>query len=140
MRALMSPEDQARYGSSPNGVATAAVSMLSSDTGSPTKADVRAERALQDEFEQWLRLHGYLFHRAPMHTRSLLPLGHPDFTIYAANGRTVLIEYKTATGKLSPDQIDYHRQLQERGHAVFTSRSLQFSIDCLRAVEAKHQP
>ena len=99
------------------------------------KADYRAEKALQEEFESWLRLNGYLYRREPMHKATDAPRGHPDFTVYTVNGRTVLVEYKTATGQLSEAQRKYHAELIALGHTVFLCRSLPFAIDCLRQVE-----
>lgn len=134
---LMSAEDRARYG--PRGSLTTfdASTLLAAATEqtTPGKADVRAERAIQDELDQWLRDYDYEFVRPPMHVRSQMPLGHPDFTIYLSSGRVVFVESKTATGKLSTEQVAYHCRLQKRGHAVFVCRSLQFAIDCIRAVE-----
>ena len=132
--ACMNPEDRARY--SPMTLATSSVIFTPAVTMErATKADARAEKGLQNEFEQWLLLHGYMYYRVPMHKRSMLPAGYPDFTIWLDVAKILWIEYKTEVGQLSPDQTEYHRQLQERGHAVFLSRSLRYSIDCLRGVE-----
>lgn len=95
------------------------------------KADARAERQLQNEFESWLRLNGYLYRREPMHKATMAPPGHPDFTVYAANGKTVFFEWKTLAGRLSDEQKEYHRQLKELGHAVFVVRSLEAAKYCL---------
>ena len=131
--ACMSAEDRAQYG--PTGHMAAIPTALVTEPSAAAKADARAEKALQEEFEQWLLLHNYLYYRVPMHKRSMLPLGYPDFTIWLGAAKILWIEYKTESGRLSPDQTEYQRQLQERGHSVFTSHSLRFSIDCLRAVE-----
>ena len=118
-----------------NPLSVAAASMLTSDTGSPSKADVRAEKALQDEFEGWLCQHDYQYRREPMHKATMAPPGWPDFTVNLPGGRVCYIEYKTAAGKLSPEQTAWHRRAQECGIPVFTSRSLQFSIYILRQLE-----
>ena len=137
--ACMSVEDRALYAPDHAHATTSAITSTAI-VEIPNKADVRAEKFLQEEFEQWLLLHGYFYYRVPMHKRSMLPLGYPDFTVWLGEAKILWIEYKTETGQLSPEQAEYHRQLQERGHVVFTSRSLRFSIDCLRAVENASAP
>lgn len=44
--------------------------------------------------------------------------GEPDMRIYGANGRLLLIEYKTDTGRLSPAQRQRHADLQRLGYTV----------------------
>ena len=132
--ARMNPGDRARY--APAGsLSPIAPESITGDEASPSKAELREEKALQTEFENWLRQHGYVYRREPMHRATFAPAGHPDFTVTLAGGRVVYFEYKAERGKLSPEQREWHRQAQERGIPVFVSRSLQFSIDCLRAVE-----
>lgn len=53
----------------------------------------------------------------------LLP-GVPDLAIYWKGGHG-LIEVKSATGRLSPEQIAVHKVLREQGHNVATVRSLE---------------
>ena len=47
-----------------------------------------------------------------------LAAGHPDMTILLPEGRVMFIEYKTATGRLSPVQIERHAAMRELGHDV----------------------
>lgn len=103
----------------------------------PDKHDLRAEKALQNEFEQWLRLSGYMYRREPMHKATMAPTGHPDFTLYLDRGITAFVEYKTETGVVSPEQEAYHTQLRALGHCVYVCRSLPEAIRCLRDSE-KH--
>lgn len=127
----MGAKDRARY--APAGSLSLPAPLAA---GRQSKADAREEKALQAEFENWLRQHGYVYRREPMHRATFAPSGHPDFTVTLPGGRVAYFEYKTATGSLSPEQHEWHRVAQERGIPVFTTRSLQFSIDCLRAVES----
>ena len=47
-----------------------------------------------------------------------LAAGHPDMTILLPEGRVLFIEYKTATGRLSPVQVARHAAMRKLGHAV----------------------
>ena len=118
-------------------LAATAAGMQRGDYGPPTKAEAGEEKALQAEFENWLRQHDYLFRREPMHRATMAPAGWPDFQVILPGGRAVFFEYKTATGRLSPDQTAWHKRAQERGVPVFVVRSLAFAVDCLRQVK-KH--
>lgn len=49
--------------------------------------------------------------------------GFPDLFIFAADGRTILIELKSADGKLRKEQEGLRRQLNWLGHTVHVVRS-----------------
>ena len=44
--------------------------------------------------------------------------GDPDFRLYLPNGAVRFIEYKTATGRLSPAQRQRHADMARLGHVV----------------------
>lgn len=46
--------------------------------------------------------------------------GDPDLRIYLPDGRVAFIEYKTATGRLSPAQKQRHADMERLGHTVVT--------------------
>lgn len=50
--------------------------------------------------------------------KSTIYPGHPDFTIFLPNGKTLMIEMKVPGGKLSPPQIGRIAALRSIGHQV----------------------
>lgn len=46
-----------------------------------------------------------------------LPLGHPDL-IFCAAGTVILLEWKSPTGRLEPDQVAFHRAWRAAGGTV----------------------
>lgn len=45
--------------------------------------------------------------------------GQPDRLVLTPLGRHIFVEVKRRDGHLSPAQVEYHRRLRERRHAVF---------------------
>jgi hypothetical protein len=58
----------------------------------------------------WLCLHGSMAHR----TRRTP--GEPDFTIFADCGRVFVVECKSKSGKLTPEQLGVQAWLRKLGH------------------------
>lgn len=73
----------------------------------------------------WIPLHGQ------MQFRTRRPLGEPDFVIAIEGGRTLWVEAKTRTGKLSTEQQAFGAYLEKMGHQLHVVRSLE---DFLRVV------
>jgi hypothetical protein len=79
-------------------------------------ADDKAEADLQRLCEQALGLQGiYFLHLSP---RAREKAGHPDLT-FALDGRPIAVELKSATGKLSEDQIRVLSQMKRNGWEVY---------------------
>lgn len=95
-------------------------------------AEIKSERDLQKHMINLLRQRGLMFLNPPMHKRSGLPLGWPDFTIFPAGKPPLFVEAKTPTGKLSEEQLDV-RGLIERstGSTVHVIRSIDAFRDLL---------
>jgi hypothetical protein len=66
----------------------------------------------------WIAFHGSMAHQ------TFRTLGEPDFVILSDDGRVLLVECKTATGKLSPEQIAIHAWAAKLGHQVLVVRSM----------------
>ncbi len=123
---LMTPEDRKR-----EGIVTTAEAVA--------KADDKAERELQSDIANYLALHDIAFIRPPMNRRSALPPGWPDFS-FAYKGVPIGLEAKTATGKLSSDQVLMHMQLSKNGWRVLTVRSLADVQTLFREIDAEKNP
>lgn len=64
---------------------------------------------------------------AVIHSRmdapSTIGVGVPDLVIFADKGRVIIIECKTANGKLRPEQLAWKMILERNGHQHFVVRS-----------------
>lgn len=59
----------------------------------------------------------------------LAPKGTPDRIAMGPNGLTIWFEIKKEDGKLSKEQIEWHKKLTELGHKVFTVTSAAEAVD-----------
>jgi hypothetical protein len=90
----------------------------------PVTQAAERERALHDDIQdeckrrRWLCLHGSMAHK------TMRTVGEPDFTILADVGRVFFVECKTATGKLSPEQLALKCWAEMLGHEIHIVRSL----------------
>jgi hypothetical protein len=58
-----------------------------------------------------------------MHKRAWRNLGEPDFQIYADKGRCFLVEAKTKSGKLRPEQVGMAIWAVKLGHKIHCVRN-----------------
>lgn len=57
-----------------------------------------------------------------------IPAGFPDL-MALKNGKTTFIEVKSIKGRLSPDQIRMHKELEEKGFKVYVIHSIDEAIN-----------
>jgi hypothetical protein len=79
----------------------------------------------------WLAFHGSMAH-STFRTK-----GEPDFVILGDSGRVLLVECKTAKGKLSPDQLAIKAWANRLGHEIHVVRSLQEFTQLTRTTEER---
>ena len=95
-----------------------------SEIGTITPEDIR-EKKIHDQIlaecaaRQWLVIH------SRMDMPSSVAIGCPDFVILTEGGRTLLVEAKSRTGKLRPEQRAWLAWAQKLGHPAAVVRSLQ---------------
>ena len=82
----------------------------------------REEARLRDTFTRAVgALPGVLVYRAEVirgqQKQRSLPVGHPDL-VFLASGRVILIEWKSPTGRLEPEQVAFHRAWRAAGGTV----------------------
>lgn len=93
---------------------------------------VTDESELHDEImaycrsKDWVCLHGSMAHR------TFRTIGECDFQIYASDSRAFLIECKSKTGKLSPEQQAFAAQARKNGHTVHCIRSMTEFLELVR--------
>ena len=95
-----------------------------------------AELELHNEIIRECRRRGWVYvHSNPTKKATNQP-GTPDFIIAADGGRTLYVECKTKTGKLSKAQADFKRDIEALGHQFHLVRSMkQFLSVCHRGTE-----
>lgn len=102
------------------------------------KAAKIAEKKLQEQCENWLRLHDLFYLRMPMHKATAIRVGWPDFLVILPNQRAVLVEIKVEGGRLSDDQKYLHREFtrQCKGRVWLVVNFDQFVFVVGRELEA----
>ena len=106
---LMSPADRKTLG-----IATPEERMV--------KVDMLAEKKLQRLCEQELSRRGIEYIHLSFRARE--KRGYPDLT-FAFNGIPVAVELKSATGKLSPDQVKVLQRMERNGWRTYLVRSFK---------------
>lgn len=88
-------------------------------------------RDLHEPFARFLKERQIPFVRARSDRESTIAKGWPDFTLTYQN-RCLLVEFKQAKGKLSPDQIDTIARLGEAGVTVHVVRDITKAVELVR--------
>lgn len=90
-------------------------------------APVNQESELHDEIEAWcLSQHPRVkYIHARMDKRSTIAVGAPDFVLFLLGGRVLCVECKAKQGKLTPEQLAYHKELEMLGHHPIVVRSFE---------------
>jgi hypothetical protein len=78
----------------------------------------RNEIKEQRVFSRLMTQRRILFINPRSDLKSTIYPGHPDFTIFLPNGRSLFIEMKVPGGRLSPEQIGRIEALRAIGHQV----------------------
>lgn len=89
-----------------------------------SKADLKAERDLQNQIASWLRLHDIWTDWDAMNKRRTGTKGTPDF-LFSLNGCACALEAKFGDGKTSPDQDKAIAAMRANGWRVAVVRSLE---------------
>jgi len=61
--------------------------------------------------------------------------GIPDICIPIRGGRTIWLELKNETGRLSAAQKEMHEHLEQRGHRVYVAYGFDEAIEILQGIE-----
>ena len=100
------------------------------------KAGTKLEREEQKTFRNWLLLQkseGRLtFGWSRTDKRTTRELGELDFRVYAPNGLTLHLEFKSARAKPSAEQADEIDTLDRLGHQVYIVATAQEAIEITR--------
>lgn len=91
----------------------------------PVGVESGKEHELHEDIRKECIARGWI----PLHSRMDMPCGRikgePDFIILATFPTAYLVECKTRTGKLSPDQVAFAHWAQRLGWTVHVVRSLK---------------
>lgn len=102
-------------------------------THTPSKFDIKAESDLQSLCENELNRRRIACLHLSFRARE--KKGWPDLT-FALSGRPIAVELKSASGKLSPEQVTMLTMMQENGWEVYVMRRAEVFIDLLNG----HRP
>lgn len=86
---------------------------------------VESESDLHSQIIGDCKRRGWLWVHARMDKASHLTIGAPDFLIFADGGRLLMVECKTRTGKLRPEQQAFHAMAAKLGHKAHVIRSME---------------
>ena len=93
---------------------------------------LKCEADLHDAIIDDCRSRGWIYLHGSMAERTHRTKGEPDFVILASSGRTFLIECKSATGKLSPDQVAMQAHAWKLGHQIQVVRSIEEYLQAVK--------
>ena len=117
----------------------AAPVVTEAERATAARVEVKAERDLQARIYAYLTQHrqagtvrGVI--NPPMHKRSQLPTGWPDFT-FAYRGKAVALEAKLPGNKAEPHQAERHEQMRADGWFVMVVHSVDEAAAVLDAVD-----
>lgn len=82
------------------------------------------EGELHGEIMQYCKSVGWICFHGTWGKLSRRTPGEPDFNILADGGRRFLIECKTKSGKLSPEQLGMKMWAEKLGHTIHTVYSM----------------
>lgn len=85
----------------------------------------RKESELHEQIFAECRRRGWIALHGAMSERTHRTAGEPDFILLADEGRTILVECKTRTGKLSVEQSAMISHAAARGHTIHVVRSFE---------------
>lgn len=117
----MDPKDRAKLG-------------VMSLTEANEKQIIRDEKDLQSRIVNLIRLRGWEYVNPPMHVRSRMPKGYPDFTIFCPNGKTIFFECKVENKKLEPEQIEWEVKLKALGFDHYVVRDVATAKSILDSI------
>lgn len=83
------------------------------------------EGKLQASILEYLNAQKLAIMHSPMHRKTSVTKGCPDFVVWAPGGRLIAFECKTRTGKLDDDQKLFHMRAEREGHTIPIVRSMR---------------
>ncbi len=98
------------------------------------RSDLKWEKELQSQIDNWLRLHGITAIRARMDRRTSNNLGTPDF-LFAVQGRAVALEAKLPGREPTEDQRRVMAGLAKDGWKVAVVHSLDEARTVIEALK-----
>lgn len=90
----------------------------------PSKA-VEIEAELHEAIAAYCKSKMWLAFHSRMDRKNTATAGMPDFVILMSNGKTLFIEAKAKSGKLSTEQLGVKLWAQKLGHTIHTVYSME---------------
>lgn len=92
-------------------------------------ADPGPESELHNKIIKHCRDNGWIYFHGSMATRTHRTVGEADFCCLLPNGVVLFIECKSATGKLTPQQLALKVWMEKLGHTLHVIRSYSGFIE-----------
>ncbi|MDE2020776.1 MAG: VRR-NUC domain-containing protein [Patescibacteria group bacterium] len=107
--------------------------ILLARTGQLTTADCagRRESDLHDAIVAECKRRGWIYFHGSMAHRTRRTIGEPDFCILIPGGRVLMIECKSAKGKIRPEQAGMIYWAQKLGHVIHVVRSVEEFLEII---------
>lgn len=77
---------------------------------------------------------GWVVHHSRMDRPSTCGVGSPDFVVALPAAKTLYVEVKSSTGKLSMEQVTWNHRLKKLGHHTAVVRSLRQFVEFAQEV------
>jgi hypothetical protein len=97
-----------------------------------TEADAGPESGLHAKIIAECKRRGWMYVHCATDRPTTYAAGICDFIIYADNGRVLNVECKSATGKLSIEQLSFKTWLEKLGHTVHVVRSFREFLEIVK--------
>lgn len=98
------------------------------------------ESELREEILAECQRRGWIVFSNATHVRSTATVGQPDLIVLAHTGKTYLVELKSKTGKLTPEQASLFAWAAKLGHKISLVRSLSDFITLVEAQQTSPMP
>lgn len=98
---------------------------------SPSKG-AELERELHEAIAAYCKSQMWLAFHSRMDRKSTSTIGTPDFVILMSNGKTLFIEAKAKSGKLSTEQLGVKLWAQKLGHTIHTVYNMEQFLEATK--------
>lgn len=99
-----------------------------------TSSTETRERKLHDQILSHLQNEHWLVVHSRMDIPSTVAKGVPDFIILASKGRLIMVECKSKTGKLTPEQMGFKIMAEHLEHTVHIVRSFTEFLEVVNQI------
>lgn len=101
----------------------------------PSETDEPLESQIHRDISNECRRRGFLFLHGSTAHRTHRTLGEPDYVVLLHGGKSLMIEVKTRSGRVSEAQAEFASKARQLGHTVHLVRSFMEFLEIIREAE-----